>query len=292
MTALGPTAQDIAARLGLRKYPRSWRGQCPACDYSGATFAVRAGRTAPSLFCANGCDRATLAEVIAQRIGGVACTPPPERKPADDAEARQRKQDRALALWRGSEPVSGTLAEKYLRTRGLPDLATSPTLRFRGDCPHPEGGKLPAMIGLVTAPDGQPCAIHRTYLRCDGSGKADVTPPKASLGPFWACAIRLHEAGPELVVGEGIESVAAAGLLLGLPAWAAISAGNLARAMVLPEMVRAVTIAVDRDSAGERAADDAARRWQAEGRRVRLMVPDMAGADANDVLRARQVPNG
>ena len=266
MTAIGPTAQDIASRLGLRKYPRSWRGQCPACDYAGGTFAVRAGRTAPLLFCANGCDRATLAEVIAQRIGGVAGTRPLERKPADDAEAKQRKQDQTLALWRGSEPAAGTLAEKYLCARGFHNLAASPALRFRGDCPHPEGGKLPALIGLVTAPDGQLCAIHRTYLQQDGSGKANVSPPKASLGPVWTCAIRLHEAGAELVVGKGIESVAAAGLLLGLPAWVAISAGNMARAMVLPDIVRAVVIAVDRDPAGERAADDAARRWRAEGR--------------------------
>ena len=34
---------DIASRLGLRKYPRSWRGRCPACDYKG-TFSLRAGR--------------------------------------------------------------------------------------------------------------------------------------------------------------------------------------------------------------------------------------------------------
>ncbi len=52
--------------------------------------------------------------------------------------------------------------------------------------------------------------------------------------------------------------------------------------------VRAVVIAVDRDAAGEKAARDAARRWRAEGRHVRLLVPDLPGQDAADVLAARR----
>jgi DNA primase len=55
---------------------------------------------------------------------------------------------------------------------------------------------------------------------------------------------------------------------------------------VLPQGVRSVVIAVDRDDAGEGAAREAASRWRAEGRHVRLLVPDMPGADAADVLRA------
>jgi putative DNA primase/helicase len=49
-----------------------------------------------------------------------------------------------------------------------------------------------------------------------------------------------------LVIGEGIETAASAGLLMGTPAWAAISAGNMAKGLVLPPEVRRVVIAADR----------------------------------------------
>jgi hypothetical protein len=99
-------------------------------------------------------------------------------------------------------------------------------LRFHPDCPHPEGGRLPALIAAVTDADGGFLAIHRTFLTHDGR-KADVDPPRATLGPYWGGAVRLDPLAPELVVGEGVESSASAGRLLGLPAWAALSAGNL-----------------------------------------------------------------
>ena len=148
------------------------------------------------------------------------------------------------------------------------------------------------MLVLVRDAAGEPLAIHRTYLRRDGTGKADVEPTKASLGPVWGGAVRLAPLAPELVIGEGIETAAAAGLLTDLPAWAAISAGNLANGLVLPVGVRTVVIAVDRDPAGERAAAAAAARWRAEGRHVLLLIPDRPGEDAADVLRAREAANG
>jgi len=169
--------------------------------------------------------------------------------------------------------------------RGLPGLAASDALRFRGDCPHPETSHLPAMIALVQAPDGELSAIHRTYLRRDGTDKAAIEPDKATLGPMWAGAVRLDPVGPELVIGEGIESSASAGRMLGLPAWSAISAGNMACGLVLPPEVRSLVIAVDADPSGERAAREAAWRWQREGRRVRLARPKIAGQDFNDLVR-------
>jgi phage/plasmid primase-like uncharacterized protein len=140
------------------------------------------------------------------------------------------------------------------------------------------------MLAAASNARGELVAVHRTFLRADGGAKANVDPPKASLGPVAGCAIRLCPTAPELVIGEGIETAASAGGLLRLPAWAAISAGNLARTLALPREVRAVVIAADADPPGQRAASDAAARWQAEGRRVRIATPDRAGADFNDLL--------
>jgi putative DNA primase/helicase len=172
-------------------------------------------------------------------------------------------------------------------------LAASVAIRFRGDTPHPEYARLPAMIALVSDVAGVPIAIHRTYLSRDG-GKARVEPAKASLGPVWGGAIRLDSLTPgvPLVIGEGIETSASAGRLMGLPAWAAVSAGNLANGVVLPADARRVVIAADPDDAGRNAARDAWLRWKTEGRDVQIALPDREGCDFNDLLLARDGHHG
>jgi putative DNA primase/helicase len=283
-------ASDVAARLGLKRYPRSWRGRCPCCDYAGSTLSVRTARDGRAeLYCANGCDRGDLTAAVAKAIGQPSSAPQVE---VDAAASRERRRERALSLWCGSEPATGTLADRYLTARGLSGLAASPSLRFRADCPHPEGGRLPALMALVQDVTGQPIAVHRTFLARDGT-KACVEPAKASLGRIWGTAIRLHppEADLPLVIGEGIETAATAGRLMGFPAWAAISAGNLAKGLVLPAEVCRVVIAADPDNAGQHAARDAWLRWNADGRSVQIATPDGSG-DFNDLLRGREAAHG
>jgi hypothetical protein len=279
------TAADIAGRLGLKKYRRSWRGTCPACDYA-RTFAIREMKGRTVTFCANGCGRDALADALARVTG--ADNRPAERETVnlDDAARRAGATAEALKVWAGSTTALDTLADVYLTRRALPGLAASAALRFRGDCHHPEQrGRYPALVALVLDVAGKPVAVHRTYLGADGR-KAAVEPPKASKGPVWGGAIRLDPEAPEIVIGEGIESSASAGRLLQLPAWAALSAGNMARGLILPPEVRAVVIAADADEAGSKAADAAAERWRAEGRHVRIARPDSPGRDFNDLLCA------
>jgi hypothetical protein len=89
-----------------------------------------------------------------------------------------------------------------------------------------------------------------------------------------------------LAIGEGIETSASA-LCCHYPAWAALDAGNLAAFPVLPG-IEALTLLVDHDDAGHRAAASVAARWLAAGREVRAWsAPDDArkSADLNDLLR-------
>jgi putative DNA primase/helicase len=285
------TAIDIAGRLGLQKYRRSWRGTCPACDYA-RTFSIRELKGRTVSFCANGCGRDALADALARVTG--ADNKPAERatENQDDAARRAVATADALKIWAGSTTAMHTLADAYLTRRTLPGLAASAALRFRGDCHHPEQrGRYPALVALVVDVAGKPVAVHRSYLAAGGV-KASLVPPKASKGPVWGGAIRLDPEAPEIVVGEGIESSASAGRLVHLPAWAALSAGNMARGLILPPGVRSVVIAADADEAGKRAAEAAADRWRAEGRRVRIARPDRPGQDFNDILRERgEVPH-
>lgn len=287
-------ARDVALRMGLKRLAHSWRGRCPSCEYPG-TFSVREGRTGRALlFCASCHGREALLLAVAHACGEA--HRPEQRNEAGEAAARQRKSDFALSLWRGSAVAAGTIVEGYLRSRGLAGLEHSLVLRFRPDAPHPEGkgagSRYPTMIALVTAANGEPMGIHRTFLRPDGTGKATVEPAKASLGPIWGGAIRLerHNTMQALVIGEGIETAASAGRLMGLPAWAAVAAGNLGTGLILPPDVRHVVIAADPDDPGRQAARDAWSRWRAEGRTVEIAMPDGPG-DFNDLLRAREVPH-
>lgn len=162
-------AADLAARFRLDKRRRSWGGDCPACSYPRA-FSIRVGEGArPLLYCANGCTRDVLQEVARSALGN-AWTPGPAPDPADVQAARERKQAAALRLFAGSTPtITSDPAGRYLTRRGLAHLIGCPALRYRGDCPHPEGGRLPALVAEVLDAAGQPVAAHRTYLTPDGA---------------------------------------------------------------------------------------------------------------------------
>ena len=145
---------------------------------------------------------------------------------------------------------------------------------------------MPAMVAAVTTwPGTDVVAIHRTYLRSDGSGKADVDPDKMSLGPIRGGAVRLGPPAPKMAVTEGIEDGMTIFQETGISVWAATGASAM-RSIVLPALPMAaeVVVCTDPDPVGQRAAAAAAKRWISEGRSVRVAVPPN-GMDFNDVLR-------
>ena len=193
----------------------------------------------------------------------------------------------ALAIWKASQPINGTLGDQYFRSRGI-SLSLPPSLRFHPSLSYFDGSPnsiyLPAVVSAVQAPDRRIVAIHRTYLDPRGERKAQVSTPKKMLGPTRGGAVRLAAAGERLLVGEGLESALSAMQATEIPGWAALSTSGL-RALVLPDVVREIVIAADGDQPGELAAQEAAERWTAEGRKVRIARPP-AGMDFNDVLMA------
>lgn len=139
---------------------------------------------------------------------------------------------------------------------------------------------------MIARVDGLPrFAIHRTYLRLDGTGKADIEPAKAMLGSVTGGAVRLSSGGGTLVVSEGIETGLSltSGLLL-RPAtiWAALSTSGMKRLVLPPDLGR-LTIATDGDAAGRQAGNDLAMRATASGWTV-SMLPAPDGRDWNDNL--------
>lgn len=279
---MSETAASIAARLGLRRIGREWRGACPACGYkAGLTLTEKAGR--PLWWCASCRDQQAVTAAI---IGDAAPAAPRDATPPPDTSD---KIAAALRLWDAALPAEGSPVAAYLAGRGLALPERAP-LRFLPLAKHPSGRRLPCMVALLHDAEGRAVAVHRTFLHVgrDAVTKAEAEPVRMTLGAVRGAAVRLWPAAPRLVVAEGIETTIAAAMLLRLPAWAAVSAGNLGEAMALPPAVREVLIAADADAPGREAARQASRRWKAEGRAVRVAMPDREGADFNDVLKDRR----
>ena len=204
--------------------------------------------------------------------------------PVTRREKEERNRRIALRMWQVAGPARGSPVEKYLRSRGLA-LPPAPVLRFASRCWNRETGKqLPAMLARVDDANGEFVAVHRTWLRPDGSGKAEPREPKWSLGPIGGAAVRLAPAAPVLAIAEGIENALTA-IAAGYAAWSAVSKGGF-NSLPLPAEVREVLIVADHDANGgsKLAARRAGERWAAEGRRVRLWRSPRVGEDANKLL--------
>jgi DNA primase len=196
-----------------------------------------------------------------------------------DRSRRRERRDRlrvsnpasARRIWSEASPPTGSPAEAYLRSRGLA-LPDEPVIRFHPACPHGRSERLPAMVALmVDAVTGEPTGIHRTFLRQDGSGKADVPQPKMMLGP--AGVVRLCEpvtAG--LGLSEGIETALAVAQRIGWgPVWAA--GGTTGIRNFPPLIERTLNLFIDHDQAGITAAEQCAGQWAAAGLETFIHTP-------------------
>jgi DNA primase len=286
------TAETIAKALGGHRAGATWMARCPAHDDSRPSLAINAGKNGKVLVrCHAGCDQRDVIAALAERGLWDATGKRPVgiagrhrktlvREPDPDAKVRTEV---ALAIWRASQDIAGSLAETYLQSRGLAP-SPMPTLRFHPGLKHASGGIWPAMVAIVVHGEtGEAFAVHRTFLARDGQGKAPVDPPKMMLGPCRGGVVRLGEPGDVLMVGEGIETCLAAMQATGKPAWAALSTSGL-RSLDLPRKIAKVIVLADGDEPGEAAAQDCARRWQREGRSVRIARPPN-GMDFNDLLK-------
>ena len=282
-------ARDLTLTLGGRWYQRFGAAPCPICQPER-----RKGQNALTL--ADGqmglvlhCKKSACGFSDILTAAGIT---PGTYQPPDPAErARRRAEEKAEAekrarqahrLWQEAQPIEGTPAETYLRGRGI-TCALPDTLRFHPACRHVTAQRFPALVALVDGAEG--FAVHRTYLRADGIGKAKVDPPKAMLGAVQGGAVRLTDGPGPLVVAEGIETaLSLASGLLRAPAmiWAALSTSGI-RGLRLPDLPGRLTIAPDGDTAGREAAHALAERAHALGWAVSLLpAPD--GRDWNDIL--------
>ena len=288
------TAQTLSLQLGGRWYGRYGAAPCPVCQperrKSQNALTISDGVSCLLAHCKKThCNFREI--VVAAGIVHVTLKVPSaidiEQLEAQTRAHAARRSLQAESLWSEAAPAAGTLAEKYLRQRGitcdLPD-----TLRFQPNCWHPTARRLPAMLALIEGGEG--FAIHRTYLQPDGLAKSQVAPSKAMLGAVSGGSVRLTANQGPIVVAEGIETALSLSCgLIDRPVnlWAALSTSGM-RGLRLPETVSELIIASDGDAEGRKAAHTLAVKADALGWKVStLNAPE--GQDWNDVLNEKGV---
>ena len=203
----------------------------------------------------------------------------------------------ARRLFAMSKPLKGTMAELYLRDRGITTLRDCASLRFHPRCYYrPDAFEptetWPAMIGAVTDLDGRITGAHRTYLNPEGfdrsaSGKAPIDTPRRAMGHLLGNAVRFGAVDDVMAAGEGIETMLLLRcVLLEMPMTSALSAAHLA-AMLLPTTLRRLYIVRDNDPAGDYAMGVLSDRASKDGIEAIGLSP--RSGDFNEDLRSNGI---
>lgn len=222
----------------------------------------------------------------------------------EQAQEWENNAERNARMWDGAQPLTPACPPVlYLARRllvpGVMPAVSEHAIRYAPAIEYWDGlrymGTCPAMLALVTAPDGTPVSIHRTYLTSDGQ-KAPVPTVKkltGTSGPMCGASIKLqppaiHGARLSLGVAEGIETAMAASLLSGgLPVWSCVSANGLTT-FAPPQGLQSLYVFADNDASGtgQKAAAELAQRTARAGLATRVLTPPGAGTDWAD-----QIPN-
>lgn len=288
-------SQTLTQILGGRWHRRYGTAPCPACqperrrDQTALTLTDGANGRLLAHCKKSGCAFHDIMAAAGVSAGEYRAPDPATiaRRNAETKANAKRKSLQAERCWNEATPIIGTPAERYLRGRGITcDLPLK--LRYHPNCWHSSGKRYSAMVARIEGVSGY--AVHRTYLRANGTDKAELRPNKAMLGATAGGAVRLIAAPGPLVVAEGIETaLSLASGMLGRPAtiWAALSTSGM-RGLRLPPSPGRLTVATDGDDPGRAAGHDLAERAHALGWNVSLLpAPD--GCDWCDVLSGKAV---
>lgn len=286
-----PLPAVVGGMVKLHRAGSEWKACCPLHNERTPSFTIfDGGRRFHCFGCGASGDvldliqhlhGVSLRDAAAMLTGGnlprVDVTPIPTR---DDTINRTAE---ARAIWDYAVPAAGTLAEAYLRWRGI-DIDPPMSIRF-AELPYGKHGDiLPCLVACVSSPGGPLQGVQRIFLARDGRGKADVPAPKLSLGRVRGGAVRLAGLdNGELIVTEGPETGLSLLQTLQRPVWVACG-GSMLPAMEFPPSVCAVAIGGDNDEAGRAKAKEAAEAFSRRGFRTRIFYPPAPYGDFNEIL--------
>lgn len=213
----------------------------------------------------------------------------PEGGPRERSARNGESSESARNLFRAGRAITGTLAETYLRRRGITyPLEPLWSLRFHPACFYRATDDAPretwpALLAAITDPNGTITAVQRTWLARDGFAKAPIEDPRRTLGPQLGGGVRLGLIGDVLTAGEGLETMLSIRTVLpSMPVLAGLSANHLA-SIELPSGLKRLYVARDNDPEGLRAQARLRERYELQGVEIRSLQP--AFDDFNSDLR-------
>ncbi len=195
----------------------------------------------------------------------------------------------ARRLFAMSQPIAGTIAETYLRGRGIVTMCPhGDPLRFHPRCYYrPDDDSptetWPALIAAVTDLGGRITGAHRTWLDPSGHDKAPIDSPRRAMGHLLGHGVRFGVATTLWPPAKASRPCCrCARSCRRLPMVAALSANHLA-ALLFPATLRRLYIARDRDPAGDAAMASLTERATAAGIETLGLSPSFG--DFNEDLR-------
>jgi hypothetical protein len=232
-------------RRARRLADGSYLTRCPAPNHGqgrgdrSPSLLLKTGDTRLLAHCFAGCAASDIIATLRQRglldrsrRSTVRAARTKPRTSADTSSREKAQHQIARWLWSRRQPISGSVAEVYLKdVRGI-HMLPPPTLAFL----PAHGDHLPALIAAFgMAEEFEPAilrapadvrAVHLIKLKPDGSGKADIEKPKITIGSPGGLPIVLAPPNDQmaLAITEGIEDALTLRESLGVGAWAAASA--------------------------------------------------------------------
>ena len=290
------TAYEIAHSLMAkpRRNRDGWLVNCVCHDDRHPSLSLRDGEGGRILVhCFRGCDPREILRTLRDidlLDGSSPAPPPPPSRPVNRARILNN-------IIEGTNPLEAEgIVARYLESRGIFLAAWPENLREHSSLEVWEDGRrsgqwFPALVAVIRDVKREPVGLHLTFLEKDGSGKTPIENPRRIIGvkdgSTWGGTVRLFDPVDGTIgLAEGIETTLSAHLLTGIPGWACLNAGGIERAELPPE-IRRVTIFADNDKSGtgQKAAAKAALRFRAEGKKARVLIPDVPGQDFNDILK-------
>ena len=280
----------------------SGRCRCPAHNGNSAT-SLKVDEAAGLAYCHAGCsfeEVLSAAEAHGWRRGSDFI---PTNIPPVKSKAQRRAW--ALEILREVDGIGGyaraqQVLPAYFARRGINTVP--PTAMLAVSCKTLHGD--PAMVFEIVIDDGlESLGCQVTWLAPCKTRKRDADPQRQFFAPIKGGYIKLYEGeldpSAKLVIGEGVESaLSAAQIMGGVPAIAALNAGNLPK--ITPPLASEYIIAADNDPPGLDGARALKINLTRAGHKVWLAIPPRKGSDWNDFIlypdsariRRPPLPNG
>jgi len=213
-------------------------------------------------------------------------------------------EDLAARILEESDPITNTLAEEYLRSRGLTELSSSALFYHPALITRTEKGEwlhnIPGLVVAAGNPKSPIMNIQVTYLEDCGKKHKDVVVQRRTIGTFQdplgyhSCLLSPGDSTLNgfTFVAEGTETaLSVLQVLPGDRVVATLGKGNLAR--IDPDLLtKRVVLVLDNDGTSYKADSlllRAATRLLEAGKMVYVVWPDLlpgtTKTDMNDVLQ-------